>query len=103
MHGHDVEQRFSQIRRAAFRGPAAAGALVDAGKGPVTDNTVTVGEILLRHAGFVKKMGLDAPYPGESSAHGELKKTDALMSGSPAPGTYTEMNERQSPTNGALP
>ena len=57
MHGHDVEQRFSQIRRAAFCGPAAAGALADAGKGPVTDNTVTVGEILLRHAGFVKKMG----------------------------------------------
>ena len=57
MHGHDVGQRFSQIRRAAFHGPAAAGALVNAGKGPVTDNTVTVGEILLRHAGFVKKMG----------------------------------------------
>ena len=74
MHGHDVEQRFSQIRRAAFCGPAAAGALADAGKGPVTDNTVTVGEILLRHAGFVKKMGLDAPYLGKSSAHGELKK-----------------------------
>lgn len=74
MHGHDVEQRFSQIRRAAFCGPAAAGALADAGKGPVTDNTVTVGEILLCHAGFVKKMGLDAPYLGKSSAHGELKK-----------------------------
>ena len=59
MHGHDVEQRFSQIRRAAFCGPAAAGALADAGKGPATDNTVTVGEILLRHAEFVKKMGLD--------------------------------------------
>ena len=57
MHGHDVEQRFSQIRRAAFRGPVAAGALVNAGKGPVTDNTVTAGEILLRHAGSVKKMG----------------------------------------------
>ena len=57
MHGHDVEQRLSQMRRAAFRGPVAAGALADAGKGPVTDNTVTVGEILLRHAGFVKKMG----------------------------------------------
>ena len=57
MHGHDVEQRFSQIRRAAFRGPAAAGALADAGKGPVTDNIGTVGEILLRHAGSVKKMG----------------------------------------------
>ena len=27
MHGHDVEQRFSQIRRAAFRGPVAAGAI----------------------------------------------------------------------------
>ena len=57
MHGHDVEQRFSQIRRAAFCGPVAAGALADAGKGPATDNTVTVGEILLCHAGFVKKMG----------------------------------------------
>ena len=74
MHGHDVEQRFSQIRRAAFCGPAAAGALADAGKGPVTDNIGTVGEILLRHAGFAKKMGLDAPYLGESSDHGELKK-----------------------------
>ena len=74
MHGHDVEQRFSQIRRAAFRGPAAAEALADAGKGPVTDNTVTVGEILLRHAGFAKKMGLDAPYLGKSSAQGKLKK-----------------------------
>ena len=74
MHGHDVEQRFSQIRRAAFRGPVAAGALVNAGKGHVTDNTVTAGEILLRHAGFVKKMGLDAPYLGKSSAHGELRK-----------------------------
>lgn len=51
-----------------------AGALVNAGKGPVTDNIVTVEEILLCHAGFVKKMGLDAPYLGESSAHGELKK-----------------------------
>ena len=57
MHGHNVEQRFSQIRRAAFRGPVAAGALADAGKGPVTDDIGTVGEILLRHAGFVKKMG----------------------------------------------
>lgn len=28
MHGHDVKQRFSQIRRAAFCGPAAAGAIV---------------------------------------------------------------------------
>lgn len=74
MHGHNVEQRFSQIWRAAFCGPVAAGALADAGKGPVTDNTVTVGEILLCHAGFVKKMGLDASYLGESSAHGELKK-----------------------------
>ena len=37
---------------------SSAGALADAGKGPVTDNTVTVGEILLRHAGFAKKMGL---------------------------------------------
>ena len=53
---------------------SSARALVNAGKGPVTDNTVTVGEILLRHAGFVKKMGLDAPYLGESSVHGELKK-----------------------------
>ena len=53
---------------------SSAGALVNAGKGPVTDNTVTVGEILLRHAGFAKKMGLDAPYLGESSAPGELKK-----------------------------
>ena len=59
MHGHNVEQRFSQIRRAAFRGPVAAGALADAGKGPATDDIGTVGEILLRHAGFVKKMGLD--------------------------------------------
>lgn len=74
MHGHDVEQRFSQIRRAAFCGPVAAGALADAGKGPVTDDIVTVGEILLRHAGFAKKMGLDAPYLDKSSAHGELKK-----------------------------
>ena len=74
MHGHNVEQRFSQIRRAALRGPVAAGALADAGKGPATDNTVTVGEILLCHAGFVKKMGLDAPYLGKSSAHRELKK-----------------------------
>ena len=41
MHGHDVEQRFSQIRRAAFRGPVAAGALADAGKGPVTDITLS--------------------------------------------------------------
>ena len=53
---------------------SSAGALADAGKGPVTDNIVTVGEILLCHAGFVKKMGLDAPYLGKSSAHGELKK-----------------------------
>ena len=53
---------------------SSAGALVNAGKGPVTDNIVTVGEILLRHAGFAKKMGLDAPYLGESSAQGELKK-----------------------------
>ena len=53
---------------------SSAGALADAGKGPVTDNIVTVEEILLRHAGFVKKMGLDAPYLGKSSAHGELKK-----------------------------
>ena len=53
---------------------SSAGALADAGKGPVTDNIVTVGEILLRHAGFVKKMGLDAPYLGKSSVHGELKK-----------------------------
>ena len=41
MYCHDVEQRFSQIRRAAFRGPAAAGALADAGKGPVTDITLS--------------------------------------------------------------
>ena len=47
---------------------------MDAGKGAVTDDIGTVGEILLCHAGFVKKMGLDAPYLGESSAHGELKK-----------------------------
>ncbi len=47
---------------------------MNAGKGPVTDNIVTVVEILLRHAGFAKKMGLDAPYLGESSPHGELKK-----------------------------
>ena len=53
---------------------SSARALVNAGKGPVTDNIGTVGEILLRHAGFAKKMGLDAPYLGESSAHGELKK-----------------------------
>ena len=53
---------------------SSAGALANAGKGPVTDNIVTVEEILLRHAGFVKKMGLDAPYLGKSSAHGELKK-----------------------------
>ena len=53
---------------------SSAGALADTGKGPVTDNIGTVGEILLRHAGFAKKMGLDAPYLGESSAHGELKK-----------------------------
>lgn len=53
---------------------SSAGALADAGKGPVTDDIVTVGEILLYHAGFVKKMGLDAHYLGKSSAHGELKK-----------------------------
>lgn len=47
---------------------------MNAGKGPVTDNIVTVVEILLRHAGFAKKMGLDAPYLGKSSAQGKLKK-----------------------------
>lgn len=57
-----------------FYAGSSAGALADAGKGPVTDNIVTVEEILLRHAGFVKKMGLDAPYLGKSSAQGELKK-----------------------------
>ena len=38
---------------------SSAGALADAGKGPVTDNTVTVGEILLWHAGFGKTDGLE--------------------------------------------
>ena len=76
---------------------------MNAGKGPVTDNTVTVGEILLRHAGFVKKMGAGCALPGQILSPWGTEKTDALMSGSPAPGTYTEMNERQSPANGALP
>ena len=40
------------------------------------------------------------PYLGKSPAHEELEK---LMPWHPAPGTHTEMNERQDPTNGTLP
>ena len=41
--------------------------------------------------------------PGQILSPWGTRETDALMSGSPALGTYTEMIERQSPTNGALP
>lgn len=43
------------------------------------------------------------PYLGKSPTHEELEKLMPWAPGSPTPGTYTEMNKRQSPANGTLP